>query len=87
MTGTFARRSAGKQGRQALLNGLVRTSVGTAGHSTSRTEALICVRCGRVVEFAHERLERMLPIIAVVEPLPEVPPAIMSFIPNVLNAA
>jgi Fur family ferric uptake transcriptional regulator len=27
-------------------------------------EHLICVRCGRVVEFAHERLERMLPIIA-----------------------
>lgn len=25
---------------------------------------LICVRCGRVAEFAHERLERMLPIIA-----------------------
>lgn len=27
-------------------------------------EHLICVRCGRVVEFAHERLERMLPMIA-----------------------
>ncbi|MFN8652744.1 MAG: Fur family transcriptional regulator [Gemmatimonadales bacterium] len=27
-------------------------------------EHLICVRCGRVVEFNHERLERMLPIIA-----------------------
>jgi Fur family ferric uptake transcriptional regulator len=27
-------------------------------------EHLICVRCGRVVEFAHERLQRMLPIIA-----------------------
>ena len=27
-------------------------------------EHLICVRCGQVVEFAHERLERMLPIIA-----------------------
>lgn len=27
-------------------------------------EHLICVRCGKVVEFAHERLERMLPIIA-----------------------
>jgi Fur family ferric uptake transcriptional regulator len=27
-------------------------------------EHLICVRCGRVAEFAHERLERMLPIIA-----------------------
>jgi Fur family ferric uptake transcriptional regulator len=25
---------------------------------------LICVRCGKVAEFAHERLERMLPIIA-----------------------
>lgn len=25
---------------------------------------LICLRCGRVEEFAHERLERMLPIIA-----------------------
>jgi len=27
-------------------------------------EHLICVRCGRVTEFANERLERMLPIIA-----------------------
>jgi Fur family ferric uptake transcriptional regulator len=27
-------------------------------------EHLICVRCNRVVEFANERLERMLPIIA-----------------------
>jgi Fur family ferric uptake transcriptional regulator len=27
-------------------------------------EHLICVRCGRVVEFANDRLERMLPIIA-----------------------
>jgi Fur family ferric uptake transcriptional regulator len=27
-------------------------------------EHLVCVRCGRVVEFANERLERMLPIIA-----------------------
>jgi Fur family ferric uptake transcriptional regulator len=27
-------------------------------------EHLICVRCSRVFEFAHERLERMLPIIA-----------------------
>ena len=27
-------------------------------------EHLICVRCGKVEEFAHERLERMLPIIA-----------------------
>ena len=27
-------------------------------------EHLICVRCGKVVEFANERLERMLPIIA-----------------------
>ncbi|HTS89173.1 MAG TPA: Fur family transcriptional regulator [Gemmatimonadales bacterium] len=25
---------------------------------------LVCVRCGRVEEFAHERLERLLPIIA-----------------------
>jgi len=25
---------------------------------------LICLRCGTVAEFAHERLERMLPIIA-----------------------
>ncbi|HEU5170674.1 MAG TPA: Fur family transcriptional regulator [Gemmatimonadales bacterium] len=30
-----------------------------AGH-----EHLICVRCGKVVEFQNERLERMLPIIA-----------------------
>ncbi|MDX2193604.1 MAG: Fur family transcriptional regulator [Gemmatimonadales bacterium] len=27
-------------------------------------EHLICVRCGKVVEFQHERLERVLPIIA-----------------------
>ena len=27
-------------------------------------EHLICERCGRVVEFANERLERMLPILA-----------------------
>jgi len=27
-------------------------------------EHLICLRCGRVEEFTHERLERMLPIIA-----------------------
>ncbi len=27
-------------------------------------EHVICVRCGRVVEFQNERLERMLPIIA-----------------------
>ena len=27
-------------------------------------EHLLCVRCGKVVEFANERLERMLPIIA-----------------------
>ncbi|HXI20558.1 MAG TPA: Fur family transcriptional regulator [Gemmatimonadales bacterium] len=27
-------------------------------------EHLICVRCGQVLEFAHERLARMLPIIA-----------------------
>jgi Fur family ferric uptake transcriptional regulator len=30
-----------------------------AGH-----EHLICQRCGRVVEFANERLERMLPVLA-----------------------
>ena len=30
-----------------------------AGH-----EHLICERCGRVVEFANERLERMLPVLA-----------------------
>jgi Fur family transcriptional regulator, ferric uptake regulator len=29
-----------------------------------RHEHLICLRCGRVEEFAHDRLERMLPIIA-----------------------
>lgn len=27
-------------------------------------EHLVCTRCGRVVEFATERLERMLPVIA-----------------------
>ena len=27
-------------------------------------EHLICERCGRVVEFSHERLERMLPVLA-----------------------
>lgn len=27
-------------------------------------EHLICLRCGRVVEFANERLERMLPVLA-----------------------
>lgn len=27
-------------------------------------EHLVCLRCGKVVEFANERLERMLPIIA-----------------------
>jgi Fur family ferric uptake transcriptional regulator len=27
-------------------------------------EHLICERCGRVLEFAHERLERMLPVLA-----------------------
>jgi len=27
-------------------------------------EHLVCIRCGRVVEFANERLERMLPSIA-----------------------
>jgi Fur family ferric uptake transcriptional regulator len=30
----------------------------------STHEHLICERCGSVTEFAHERLERMLPIIA-----------------------
>ncbi len=30
----------------------------------ARHEHLICVRCGKVVEFQNERLERMLPIIA-----------------------
>lgn len=34
-----------------------RSAEGPHGH-------LICVRCGRVEEFTHERLERMLPIIA-----------------------
>jgi Fur family ferric uptake transcriptional regulator len=29
-----------------------------------RHEHLICLRCGRVEEFANERLERMLPMIA-----------------------
>jgi Fur family ferric uptake transcriptional regulator len=29
-----------------------------------RHEHLVCGRCGRVVEFANERLERMLPVIA-----------------------
>ncbi len=27
-------------------------------------EHLVCLRCGRVIEFANERLERMLPVIA-----------------------
>ena len=27
-------------------------------------EHLLCLRCGRVAEFANDRLERMLPIIA-----------------------
>jgi Fur family transcriptional regulator, ferric uptake regulator len=31
---------------------------------TGRHEHLICVRCGKVLEFANEQLERMLPIIA-----------------------
>lgn len=30
----------------------------------ARHHHLICLRCGRVTEFAHEGLERMLPIIA-----------------------
>lgn len=29
-----------------------------------RHEHLVCTRCGRVIEFANERLERMLPVIA-----------------------
>jgi Fur family ferric uptake transcriptional regulator len=29
-----------------------------------RHEHLVCTRCGRVLEFANEQLERMLPIIA-----------------------
>lgn len=32
--------------------------------SQAHHEHLICERCGRVVEFQNERLERMLPIIA-----------------------
>lgn len=27
-------------------------------------EHIVCTRCGRVVEFANERLERMLPVVA-----------------------
>lgn len=34
-------------------------AAGREGH-----EHLICLRCGRVVEFSNERLERMLPVIA-----------------------
>lgn len=34
-------------------------AAGEGGH-----EHLVCARCGRVVEFANERLERMLPVIA-----------------------
>jgi Fur family ferric uptake transcriptional regulator len=33
--------------------------LGRDGH-----EHLVCMRCGRVVEFSSERLERMLPVIA-----------------------
>jgi Fur family transcriptional regulator, ferric uptake regulator len=32
--------------------------------SHAHHEHLICERCGRVLEFAHERLERMLPVLA-----------------------
>ena len=32
--------------------------------SQARHEHLICTRCGRVIEFTNESLERMLPIIA-----------------------
>jgi len=32
--------------------------------SPTHHEHLICERCGRVVEFQHERLERMLPVLA-----------------------
>jgi Fur family transcriptional regulator, ferric uptake regulator len=32
--------------------------------SQTHHEHLICERCGRVVEFQHERLERMLPVLA-----------------------
>jgi Fur family ferric uptake transcriptional regulator len=32
--------------------------------SQAHHEHLICERCGRVLEFAHERLERMLPVLA-----------------------
>jgi len=32
--------------------------------SQSGHEHLICQRCGRVLEFANERLERMLPVLA-----------------------
>lgn len=32
--------------------------------SQTHHEHLICLRCGKVVEFGNERLERMLPIIA-----------------------
>jgi Fur family transcriptional regulator, ferric uptake regulator len=32
--------------------------------SQEHHEHLICERCGRVLEFAHERLERMLPVLA-----------------------
>jgi Fur family transcriptional regulator, ferric uptake regulator len=32
--------------------------------SAADHEHLVCERCGRVVEFQHERLERMLPVIA-----------------------
>lgn len=54
-----------------VKSGLVRAhdfSQGYRRYEAMSTEAhhhhLICVRCGTVAEFAHERFERMLPIIA-----------------------
>ncbi|MEO8200754.1 MAG: Fur family transcriptional regulator [Gemmatimonadota bacterium] len=32
--------------------------------SSARHEHLVCLRCGKVLEFSNEQLERMLPIIA-----------------------
>jgi Fur family ferric uptake transcriptional regulator len=34
------------------------------GGQSERHEHLICLRCGKVLEFSNEQLERMLPIIA-----------------------
>jgi Fur family ferric uptake transcriptional regulator len=34
------------------------------GEASAHHEHLICLRCGNVLEFSNERLERMLPIIA-----------------------